>query len=33
MEFTEQYPVENPSNALQDITRALAYAGVFNGIA
>jgi hypothetical protein len=31
-EFTEEYPPENPENALQDITRALAYAGVFNGI-
>lgn len=32
IEFTEEYPEANPESALQDITRALAYAGVFDGI-
>lgn len=30
--FYTEYPEENPKGAINDITEALAYAGVFDGI-
>tara|TARA_Y100000310_G_C20263503_1_gene614722 strand:- start:300 stop:470 length:171 start_codon:yes stop_codon:yes gene_type:complete len=30
--FEEHYPKENPKEAIHDVTRTLAYIGVFDGI-
>jgi len=32
IKLTAHYPEENPSDAIEDITLALAYTGVFDGI-